>query len=84
MGPVDKSPFGRRFSIHGFAQILSLQATVLTKLRSNRYFSARELHTVFTEHEFLIVFSEHELLIGFTEHEFLIVFSEHELNELNE
>ena len=23
--PVDKSPFGRRFSIHGFAQILSLQ-----------------------------------------------------------
>ena len=32
----------------------------------NRYFSARELHTVFTEHE---------LLIGFTEHEL------HELNE---
>ena len=27
----------------------------------NRYFSARELHTVFTEYEFLIVFSEHEL-----------------------
>ncbi len=27
----------------------------------NRYFSARELRTVFTEHEFLIVFSEHEL-----------------------
>ena len=25
VGPVDKSPFGRRFSIHGFAQILSLQ-----------------------------------------------------------
>ena len=41
----------------------------------NRYFSARELRTVFTEHEFFIVFSEHE---------FLIVFSEHELHELNE
>ena len=51
VGPVDKSPFGRRFSIHGFAQILSLQATVLTKLRSNRYFSARELRIDFTEHE---------------------------------
>ena len=25
VGPADKSPFGRRFSIHGFAQILSLQ-----------------------------------------------------------
>ena len=25
VGPVDKSPFGRRFSIHGFAQILSFQ-----------------------------------------------------------
>ena len=25
VGPVDKSPFGRRFSIHGFTQILSLQ-----------------------------------------------------------
>ena len=25
VAPVDKSPFGRRFSIHGFAQILSLQ-----------------------------------------------------------
>ena len=42
---------------------------------SNRYFSARELRTVSTEHEFLIVFSEHELLI---------VFSEHELHELHE
>ena len=47
VGPVDKSPFGRRFSIHGFAQILSLQATVLTKLRSNRYFSAHELRIFF-------------------------------------
>ena len=28
----------------------------------NRYFSARELRTVFTEHEFLIVFFEHESL----------------------
>ena len=36
---------------HRFAQILSLQATVLTKLRSNRYFSARELRIDFTEHE---------------------------------
>ena len=48
---------------------------MVTKHNSIRYFSARELRTVFTEHEFLIVFSEHELLIGFTEHE---------LNELNE
>ena len=31
------------------------------KHNPNRYFSARELRTVFTKHEFLIVFSEHEL-----------------------
>ena len=48
---------------------------IVMKHNPNRYFAARELRTVFTEHEFLIVFSEHELLI---------VFSEHELHELNE
>ena len=44
VGPEDKSPFGRRFSIHRFAQISSLQATgILILPHSNRYFSAREL-----------------------------------------
>ena len=36
---------------HGFTQISSLQATVVTMPHSNRYFSARELRIDFTEHE---------------------------------